>query len=147
MSDVSAAAESRARLSDEARPVARALDAPASVNLGQVAALVALVLASFALLYRNVLGKLVSDWATDDNYSHGFLIIPIALYLAWERRSHLLETERRPSSLGLLVVLGSIVVLAGGTLGAELFLTRISILGIVAGTILFLFGWRHLGIL
>ena len=47
------------------------------------------IVACFALLYRGVIVKLVSDWATDDNYSHGFLIVPIALYLAWERRDKL----------------------------------------------------------
>ena len=34
-----------------------------------------------------------------------------------------------------------------GTLGAELFLTRISIIGVVAGAVLFLLGWDHLRIL
>ena len=41
---------------------------------------------SAAFLYRRVVVKLVHDWATDGNYSHGFLIVPISLYLAWERR-------------------------------------------------------------
>jgi hypothetical protein len=37
------------------------------------------LLASFAILYRHVIAKLVHDWATADNYSHGFLIVPLAL--------------------------------------------------------------------
>ena len=106
-----------------------------------------LLLGAFAALYWGVVVKLVNDWATDDNYSHGFLIVPIALYLAWERRDQLVATPRQPSNLGLLVVLASVGVLAAGTLGAELFLTRISIIGIVVGTILFLLGWRHLRML
>ncbi len=48
-----------------------------------------LLAASFWLLYRHVIQKLVYDWGTDDNYSHGFLIVPIAAYLAWERRDRL----------------------------------------------------------
>jgi exosortase len=98
----------------------------------------------FAILYRGVIVKLVSDWATDDNYSHGFLIVPIALFLAWERRGKLMALPLQPSLLGLLIVLGSIAVLAAGTLGAELFLTRVSMIGAIAGTIVFLCGWRHL---
>jgi exosortase len=100
--------------------------------------------AGFALLYSHVLVKLVHDWATDDNYSHGFLIVPIALYFAWERRHALAALPVRPSWLGLLVVAGAIAVLAVGTLGAELFLTRISIIGVLVGTVLFVGGWRHL---
>lgn len=102
------------------------------------------VLACFALLYRSVIVKLVSDWATDDNYSHGFLIVPIALYLAWERREKVTQLPLQPSLLGLLVVLASVGVLAAGVLGAELFLTRVSMIGVLAGSIVFLFGWQHL---
>src|SRR4051812_34108862 len=105
------------------------------------------LLVAFALLYRHVVIKLVSDWATDDNYSHGFLIVPIALYFAWERRAQLQAATSRPSVLGLVLVLGSVVTLIAGVLGAELFLTRISIVGVVAGTTLFLFGWHHFRVL
>jgi exosortase len=94
-----------------------------------------------------VIGKLVFDWEHDDNYSHGFLIVPIALYFAWERREQLLGARRQPSGLGLVVLLGSIVTLIAGILGAELFLTRVSIVGVVAGGVLFVLGWQHLRIL
>ncbi len=104
-------------------------------------------LAAFVLLYRHVVVKLVHDWATDDNYSHGFLIVPIALYFAWERRARIRAATRQPSIVGWLVVAGSLVVLAAGLLGVELFLTRISIVGVLAGAILFVGGWRHLRIL
>jgi exosortase len=107
----------------------------------------ALLVVAFGLLYRHVLVKLVHDWWTDDNYSHGFLIIPIALYLAWERRRAFASAPQRPSSFGLIVVLGSIAVLLAGILGSELFLTRISILGTVTGSVLFLFGWARLRVL
>jgi exosortase len=100
--------------------------------------------AGFALLYAHVLAKLVHDWATDDNYSHGFLIVPIALYFVWERRRALAAVPARPSWLGIPVIAGALAVLAVGTLGAELFLTRISIIGVLAGAVLFVGGWRHL---
>jgi exosortase len=97
----------------------------------------------FILLYRHVLVKLVHDWYYDDNYSHGFLIIPLALYLAWERRHRFLATASQPSGWGLFIVVGSIAVLLAGVLGSELFLTRISIVGTIAGSVLFLSGWRR----
>jgi exosortase len=106
-----------------------------------------LVLAGAGLLYAHVLVKLVHDWATDDNYSHGFLIIPIALYFAWERRTRLAAAPATGSAVGLLVLLGGIAILAAGTLGAELFLTRISLIVVVVGTVLFVGGWTHLRIL
>lgn len=102
---------------------------------------------SFALLFRDVVIKLVSDWATDDNYSHGFLIVPLALYLAWERRQQLITARPQPSVFGLVVVLGSIATLIAGILGAELFLSRVAIVGVIAGTIVFALGWQHLRVL
>jgi exosortase len=107
----------------------------------------ALIALGFAALYRDVLVKLVRDWSQDDNYSHGFLIVPIALYFAWERRDRLMAAPFKPSLLGLAVVILSVIILAAGQLGAELFLTRISLLGVIGGSILFVLGWAHLRIL
>jgi exosortase len=45
------------------------------------------------------------------------------------------------------VLIGSIATLVAGILGAELFLTRVSIVGVVAGSVLYVLGWQHLRIL
>src|SRR5688572_32890401 len=102
------------------------------------------VVLAFGLLYREVIDKLVYDWANDGNYSHGFLIVPIAAYFAWERRHRLLAAPARPSVFGLVVVLGSLATLIAGILGAELFLTRTSMVAVVAGVVLFVLGWQVL---
>ena len=70
-----------------------------------------------------------------------------ALYVIWERRRELSELTPKPSIAGLLVLLCSITVLFVGSLGAELFLARISLLGVIVGLLLFLHGWpivKHL---
>ncbi len=107
----------------------------------------ALGASAFWWLYAPVLSKLVHDWWTDGNYSHGFLIIPIAAYLAWERRLPLMRAALRPTSIGLFVIIASLLVMVAGTLGAELFLTRVSMLGVLAGIVLFAGGWTHVRIL
>jgi exosortase len=104
----------------------------------------ALLLFSFSILYHAVIMKLIHDWATDDNYSHAFFIIPIALYFVWERRDHLAQIGPKPNYLGLIFILLSIATLLVGILGSELFLTRISIIGIAAGSVLYILGWPHL---
>jgi exosortase len=106
-----------------------------------------LVLTGFLWLYWPVMTKLVGAWTTDDNYSHGFFIVPLAAYFAWERRRRFLAAPSRPSTLGLFVVIGSICLLAAGVVGAEMFITRISILGTLVGIVLFLFGWKRLRVL
>lgn len=115
--------------------------------LTRVTAAAGLAFASFVLLFFDVGRKLVSDWSTDDNYSHGFLVVPVALYLAWERKDALTAAPMRPSALGLVVIAGSLLVLGAGTLGAELFLTRVALVGVLFGTVLFVWGWRHLRLL
>jgi exosortase len=109
-------------------------------------AAVGLVLGALLVVYWPVIRGLVSAWSTDDNYSHGFFIVPLALYFAWERRRAIAAAPVRPSLLGLVVVAASLFLLVAGMLGAELFLSRVSILGTLAGAILFLFGWPMLRI-
>jgi len=108
---------------------------------------IALSVAAFAFLYRAVIAKLVYDWIHDGNYSHGFLIVPVAAYLAWERRKKLKATPIRPNVLGLVLLVGSLATLTAGVLGAELFLGRVSMIGVIAGIVLFTTGWRFLRIL
>jgi exosortase len=104
----------------------------------------AIVLGALLLVYWSVITGLIEAWSTDDNYSHGFFIVPLALYFAWERRHTIAATPIRPSLFGVVMVAGSLFLLVAGLLGAELFLSRVSILGTLAGGILFLFGWRML---
>jgi len=106
-----------------------------------------LVLGTLLLVYWSVLTGLVSAWNTDDNYSHGFFIVPLAAYFAWERRGALATASLRPSLFGLIVVAGSLFLLAAGLLGSELFLSRVSIVSAIAGGVLFLFGWPTLRVL
>jgi len=111
----------------------------------KLAAVITFLAVSFGLLYRNVIAKLVYDWSNDENYSHGFLIVPLAAYLAWERREEIKALPVRPAMVsGFVVLVGSYLVLLGGLLGAELFLSRIAMLGTLLGGILFVLGWRHL---
>jgi exosortase len=49
-------------------------------------------------------------WTTDPNYSHGFLVIPIALLILWLRRDSLDRTQLAPNRLGW-VLLGLVIVL------------------------------------
>jgi exosortase len=108
--------------------------------LGTIAA----VVTAFVLCYWTVITKLLHDWAHDDNYSHGFLIVPLALYFVWERRARLAAASYRPNWFGLVVVVASLGMLIAGTLGAELFVSRVSIVFLVAGTVLFAAGFDAL---
>ena len=116
-------------------------------NRSRLYAAVALLAGSFVLLYWQVIAKLIHDWGINDNYSHGYLIPPLGAYLAWERRDVLKSTPTSGSWSGLLLIAGSVGVLLVGLLGAELFLSRVALLGTLIGGIVFILGWRHLKLL
>jgi exosortase len=105
------------------------------------------VAGAIAAVYAGVFAGLVRQWSSDDNYSHGFFVIPLAAYVAWERREQLRSAAARPHPLGVVMLAGSLLLYLLGVLGAELFLTRISLVGVVAGSVLFLFGTAHLRVL
>jgi exosortase len=120
-------------------------DRAADMKRHAIAAL--MCLAGIVWLYSDVLSSLVRQWASDDNYSHGFFIIPLALYFGWERRDQLSRAAPNPHFAGLVLILFSLAVFVAGNLAAELFLARVSILGVVAGIILFVWGPAHLKLL
>jgi exosortase len=98
-------------------------------------------------VYAPVTADLVRAWITDDNYSHGFLVPPLAAYFAWERRHRLRAAAVAPSMWGLVALTLSLLILIVGRLGAEFFLTRASLVGVLGSLVLWLGGVAHLRIL
>jgi exosortase/archaeosortase family protein len=101
------------------------------------------ILIAFACLVNiNVFAELISDWYNDGNYSHGFLIIPVAVFLIWRKRKEMVFPAR-PSGWGIALFgfggLGFIL----GTAASEFFTTRISILIIISGISLYYIGWEN----
>ena len=47
--------------------------------------------AVLAVLYLPVLSKLVYNWWADPDYSHAFVVVPLALFLIWQRRAEINE--------------------------------------------------------
>ncbi len=105
---------------------------------------IALVCALFLLVYYRVLIKLVTDWWNIPDFSHGFLVPLFAAYLVWTRREVLRKTPRAPSWSGVAVVAFALVTLLVGVYGAELFLSRISMIFLFSGLVLAFGGPRML---
>ena len=51
--------------------------------------LLALLAVALGFLFRHVIAKLVVDWWDDPNYSHGFLVVPLAIWTVWRQRERL----------------------------------------------------------
>lgn len=117
------------------------------VPSGHFLAAAAVIGLGIVAVYWQVLVRLYDAWSNDGNYSHGFLIVPLALYFVWERRVALQTTPVMGSWTGLLVFAAGLLLLLAGLLGSELFVSRASLIVTIAGIVLFLFGWQHLKVL
>jgi exosortase len=94
--------------------------------------LLILVAVAGAIYGQTVLG-LVDDWWNEPNSSYGALVPPLAGYVAWQRRRLTLDLPIMPDPKGLLWILAGCGTLLVGKLGAELFLSRISIVILLTG--------------
>jgi exosortase len=97
--------------------VAGALDArtptptPAAASRATLAAAIAVALA-MAACYASNLRDLAVAWEKDPNYSHGYLVIPIALLVLWRRRESPASGPARGNPLGWAVLVASLVLRA-----------------------------------
>lgn len=103
-----------------------------------------LIAALILVLYYRILGKLVSDWWNIPDFSHGFLVPLFALYLIWDKRKELLAEEHCPAWSGIVLVALALLTCIIGVFGVELFLSRISLVMLLAGLILSFAGWGFL---
>jgi exosortase len=92
-------------------------------------------------LYYGVIIKLVHDWYTLPDYSHGFLVPLFAAFLVWDKRKVLSATPVKQTWAGLILVVFSIAVLILGVYGVELFTARMSFILLLIGLIWTFFGW------
>lgn len=113
----------------------------------QVGLAVLIFLAILGVLYGPILRGLVWQWWDDANYSHGFVVPLFSGFLVWQRRKELGALTPRGSWLGLPVLLAGVGALLLGSVGAENFLMRSSLIAILAGLVLFHLGPQILRVL
>lgn len=96
------------------------------------------------VLYGPILVRLIENWWSNPDYSHGFLVPVFSGYVLWRQWDRLSRIQLKPSNFGLLVMFGAVGLMLLGSLGAELFTSRFSFLVLIAGIVLFLTGWKML---
>jgi len=95
---------------------------------------------AFLLCYWSTFTGIVHVWLTNDDYSHGFLILPVALYLAWTKRTQLRETRIEPywPALGLFLFITLVAVY--GILGSSPSAVRLTLPLMLLTIVLFCYG-------
>ena len=102
----------------------------------------AVALALVIAIYTPILRGLVGNWIENEDYSHGFLIVPLSLYFIWERRDKLAALPIEPSWWGVPLLVVSSLTLFIGRLGVEYMNMRVSFVLMLNGLALLLLGRR-----
>lgn len=127
-----------AQVAPAVAPARQSISNWAGLKLWQLGLLLGLA----AWLYVPILFRLAHQWWTDPNFSHGFFVPAFAAYVVWQERKRIADVPRSPSSLGLPLIVIALLMLLVGVFGAELFLSRNSLLVLIAGLIVFFLGTR-----
>lgn len=92
------------------------------------------------VIFLPILRFMVQHWSDDADYSHGFIVAPLAVYFALERRKKLRRTPIEPSWWGLLPLALGALALAIGRLGVELMAMRTAFVLTIIGLHVLLLG-------
>ena len=109
---------------------------PASHSWNKAAWFGILLLAAYAPILR----ALIYAWIHNEDMGHGFFVPLVAGYIVWQRREELLALKPEPSWWGLSAVFAGGFLLILATLGAEVFLARLSFVVTLAGIVWMLGG-------
>ena len=96
------------------------------------------------LLYHHILLKMGMQWNDDPDYSHGFLVPVLVSYFMWERWDRLKGGRLAPSLWGIGLLGLGLLILVIGSVGAELYLQRSSLIVVLAGLVLLILGSQAL---
>jgi exosortase D (VPLPA-CTERM-specific) len=99
------------------------------------------ILACFTVAYWPIFQKLAKQWSSGDN-SYCYLIIPLFLYLLYDKKNSFSFGEFSWTPWGLLPTLLSVMLIIAGELGAVGTLLFIGIWGCVVGLAVTLYGNR-----
>ena len=106
-------------------------------------ALLSLALAAtFGWLYFETGSALVREWLTSADASYGAALVAVAVALAWRRREMFVSSlrPRSPAIIGIAVLGFGLMLFLVGVIGADVFVTRVSSVFVLAGAMCFLAG-------
>ena len=96
--------------------------------------------------YLDGLEELFRLWNSSEEYSYGFLIPVIALFLVWQKSDVLRHMEFRGSWAGVGVVVIGFVLFLMGTLGTIYALVHYAFIVTLTGIVLAMVGWKAVGV-
>jgi len=109
---------------------------------GNVAALLFLIVAITALFYSTA-SSIVAIWQRSETFAHGFLIVPISLWLVWEKRKGLRRLQPVPAVAPLALMMPIGLLWLVGNLADALVVQQFAYVGVLAVVIWATVGHRN----
>ena len=97
---------------------------------------------TFILAYLPVWQRLVLAWYNSDDYSHGFFIIPICIYIIWQKWDTFKEIKVKPSKWGLVIVIFSLLIYIIAHLAEIVTVASLSMVLLISGAVIYIYGFR-----
>jgi exosortase len=88
--------------------------------------------------------RLVKVWSTQEDYGHGFFVLPIVFYMLWHKRGRLRAIPVQGSWVGLPVLLVGCLLYVVASIAKFHTLVYLCMILIIIGLLLFLAGWGWL---
>jgi exosortase len=123
----------------QARKV-RMADQEWQCNVKQVCLLV-IVLCCFIVSFFPVWKGLFMVWCASEEYSHGFFIVPLCLYILWRKKAVLAETPISTSMLGLVLVMFSLLLYIFAHYAEISTVRSFSMVLLFAGVVIYFYGF------
>jgi exosortase A len=120
------------------------MDAGRARFLKQYTALL-LLLSAFLFSYFPVWQQLVATWYSNDEYTHGFLVVPLSLFVVWLNRHEISESAIDPSWWGMVFGVPTLLTYLLAYLADIKTLASISIIFLIVSAVVFLLGFQVLG--
>ncbi|RME33477.1 MAG: VPLPA-CTERM-specific exosortase XrtD [Gammaproteobacteria bacterium] len=103
--------------------------------LSSMAFLSSVLLALITALAWPAVVEMVGRWSSQEEYSYGYLIPLISLYLAWNLRGELSEVGGRGRWIGFVIFLGGVLLCLVGLLSTIRLISQYSLIVILAGLV------------
>jgi len=105
-------------------------------------ALVTVVLILLGILYYDGLIPLLNTWENSEEYSHGYLIPVVSLFMIWQQKERLEQLEFTGSWSGFALVVFGVALFFMGELGTLYIIVQYSLLLVLSGLVLSFAGAR-----
>ncbi len=101
-----------------------------------------LALLMIVLLFRETFLSMATIWARSDTYAHGFIVLPITLWLVWRKRSEIAPLVPQPGYAALLLLAGVGSCWLLGDLAAVNALTQFAFVWMLVLAVPAVLGWQ-----